>query len=162
MQCFILIIIQMWKKSTRNTINIEKFKELVEVDKEGLQQERFTIGTTTMAKKYWVSASAIFTYLWEFPKKEINWTEVREYRQTHSAQATMKEFNIGFARLIDNIGNIQKPVKEKPPAPKRVSYHVEERELNTVKWEYKAEEEYWKKDGFEVVRQGFRPIAFSL
>lgn len=162
MQCFILITPNMRKKPTRNIQYIEKFKELVEVDKEGLQQERLTIGTTKMAKKYWVSASAIFTYLWEFPKKEINWTEVREYRQTHSVQATMKEFNIGFARLIDNIGSIQKQVKEKPPAPKRVSYHVEERELNTEKWEYKAEEEYWKKDGFEVVRQGSRPIAFSL
>lgn len=42
----------MRKKPTRNIQYIEKFKELVEVDKEGLQQERLTIGTTKMAKKY--------------------------------------------------------------------------------------------------------------
>ena len=42
----------MLKKSTRNTINIEIFRNLVASNKEELQQERFTIGTTTMAKKY--------------------------------------------------------------------------------------------------------------
>ena len=50
---FILITpTNMRKKSTRNTINIEIFRNLVASNKEGLQQERLTLGTTTMAKKY--------------------------------------------------------------------------------------------------------------
>lgn len=113
-----------------------------------------------VSKELWVSTATLYEQLWHRPAKPPKYSDeyiIERYKALGSIKLVHKELEIWerlISRLVHEKGiKVQKSAWAKPRETKKPQ--IEERQLNTFRWEYKQDDDYWKRKWFEIRQMSY-------